>query len=363
MPAPTDRFALLSVSDKTGVVQLGNALLRHGFTLLSTGGTAAALLAAGLPVTQVGAYTGHPEIMDGRVKTLHPRIHGGILGLREAHADQAEAHGIGWIDLVAVNLYPFEATVCEPDGQLRAGIDMAHAIEQIDIGGPSMLRSAAKNHRHVTVLTRPADYDRVIAELDAGGVTDATRLELAVRAFRHTAAYDAVISQWLAERAAEVGALDPDQARMPDEGALPLRRVQACRYGENPHQHAAFYAQPAVGGRSMAGLHQHQGKELSYNNIADLDAALRAAFELDTPTCVIVKHANPAGAATHQGGTIPAFELALSADPVSAFGGVVAFNRALDADAVRTIRKSRTFFENPGRSRLLRGSPDVARTA
>jgi len=345
MPAPTRRFALLSVSDKTGIVSLGQALLRHGFTLLSTGGTAAALQAAGLPVTQVGEHTGHPEIMDGRVKTLHPRIHGGILGLRDAHAAQAQAHGIDWIDLVAVNLYPFEATVCSPDGQPRPGVETAEAVEQIDIGGPSMVRSAAKNHRYVTILTRPADYGRVIAELDAGGVQDGTRLELAVRAFRHTAAYDAVISQWLATRAAEEGVLDHLQATMPDEGALPLRRVQTCRYGENPHQQAAFYAEPAVGGRSVAGLRQHQGKELSYNNVADLDAALRAAFELDSPTCIIVKHANPAGAATHEGGAIPAFELALSADPVSAFGGVVAFNRPLDGDAVRAIRQSRTMFE------------------
>ena len=234
------RHALLSVSDKTGIVDLARALLRHGFTLLSTGGTARVLAEAGLAVTPVEAHTGHPEIMDGRVKTLHPRIHAGILGMRDHHQAEAQAHGIEWIDLVAVNLYPFEATVVGPDGQPRPGLDMAEAIEQIDIGGPSMLRSAAKNNRHVTVLTRPADYALVVAELDAGGVSEATRLSLAVRAFRHTAAYDAVISQWLARRAEHAGAIDALEAAMPAEGALPLRRVQACRYGEScwtrPHR-------------------------------------------------------------------------------------------------------------------------------
>ncbi|MCK6504206.1 bifunctional phosphoribosylaminoimidazolecarboxamide formyltransferase/IMP cyclohydrolase [Myxococcota bacterium] len=346
MPTPAGRrLALLSVSDKTGVVDLARHLLRHGFTLLSTGGTAKALLGAGLPVTKVGEHTGHPEIMDGRVKTLHPRVHAGILGLRDAHAAEAAAHGVEWIDLVAVNLYPFEATVTDPQGQPRADLSMAEAIEQVDIGGPTMVRAAAKNHRFVTILTSPQDYDRVVAELDAGGVRAETRLQLAVKAFRHTAAYDAVISQWLARRAAQEGALSADEAAMPAEGALPLRRVQACRYGENPHQRAAFYGEPGVGGRSLAGLVQHQGKELSYNNVADLDAVLRAAFEVDEPSCVIVKHANPCGAAVHPDGPVAAYALALAGDPVSAFGGVVAFNRPLDGDAVRAIRQSRVFFE------------------
>ncbi|MCB9778148.1 MAG: bifunctional phosphoribosylaminoimidazolecarboxamide formyltransferase/IMP cyclohydrolase [Alphaproteobacteria bacterium] len=339
------RFALLSVSDKTGIVELGQALVRHGFTILSTGGTARALRAGGVAVTSVSDHTGHPEVMNGRVKTLHPRIHAAILGLRDQHADEAAAHDIPWIDLVAVNLYPFEATITGPDGQPRADVDMAAATEQIDIGGPTMVRASAKNHAHVTIITRPDDYAAVIAELDAGGVSAATRLRLAVAAFQHTAAYDGVISGWLARQAAAAGALDEADAAMPREGALPLRKVQDCRYGENPHQRAAFYAEPAVGGRSLAHLRQHQGKELSYNNIADLDAALRSAFALDTPTCIVVKHANPCGAATHTGGAVPAFELALSADPVSAFGGIVAFNRPLDGDAVRAIRKSRTFFE------------------
>ncbi len=347
------KLALLSVSDKTGIVALGQALVAHGYTILSTGGTRRALQAGGVPVTGVSEFTGHPEVMDGRVKTLHPRIHGGILGLRDVHADEARAHGIDWIDLVAVNLYPFEQTVAHPDGRLRDDVETAEAVEQIDIGGPSMVRSAAKNHRHVTILTRSDDYAAIIAELQAGAVSAATRQRLAVAAFQHTAAYDAVIANWLATRAAAEGSLSDADAALPAEGGLALRRVQPCRYGENPHQRAAFYAQPAVGGRSMARLQQHQGKHLSYNNIADLDAALRAVFEADDaagddvalPACVVVKHANPCGAAWHPDGPTRAFELALSADPVSAFGGIVAFNRPIGVDTVRAIRKSRTFFE------------------
>ncbi|NOY25651.1 MAG: bifunctional phosphoribosylaminoimidazolecarboxamide formyltransferase/IMP cyclohydrolase, partial [Oligoflexia bacterium] len=346
MTAPTgQRFALLSVSDKTGLVPFAQALVRHGFTVLSTGGTGRALRDGDVPFTPVSEHTGHPELMNGRVKTLHPRIHAGILGLRDVHADEAAAHGIGWIDLVAVNLYPFEATVTGPDGQPDPAVDMAAAVEQIDIGGPSMVRSAAKNHRYVTVLTNPQDYDRIVAELDAGGVSEETRLSLAITAFRHTAAYDAVISQWMARRAARDGLLSSVQAQFPPQTALPLRRVQACRYGENPHQAASFYAEPAVGGRSMAALRQHQGKVLSYNNLADLDAALRAVFEHQAPAAVVLKHANPCGAAVHQDGPKSAFQLALSADPVSAFGSILAFNRPLDLDAVRAIRQSRTFFE------------------
>ncbi len=350
MPASSRKLALLSVSDKTGVVELGQALVAQGYTILSTGGTKRALQAGGVPVTGVSEHTGHPEVMNGRVKTLHPRIHAGILGLRDVHQGEADQHDIEWIDLVAVNLYPFEATVTDGGGDLRDDVDLAEAVEQIDIGGPTMVRAAAKNHRHVTILTRPADYPRVIAELQDGGVSDATRLALAVAAFRHTAAYDGVISQWLATRAAAAGAISEQDALLPEEGALPIRRLQPCRYGENPHQRAAFYAEPAVGGRSLAGMVQHQGKELSYNNIADLDAALRAAFEVSDqpgalPSAIVVKHANPCGAAWHEDGPAAAFELALSADPVSAFGGILAFDRPLDADAVRAIRKSRTFFE------------------
>ena len=326
------RYALLSVSDKTGITDLGRDLVAAGFTLLSTGGTARALEDAGLTVTRVSDHTGHPEIMNGRVKTLHPRIHGGILGLRDAHAAEAGELGIPFIDLVACNLYPFEQTV------LQEGIDRADAVEQIDIGGPSMIRSAAKNHRDVTVLVDPSDYADVANEIATNGNTSVdARQRLALKAFRHTAAYDSVISAWLAR--------DLGEDALIEEGAQALRLQQVLRYGENPHQSAAFYADPLPRGRSLARAEQIQGKSLSFNNLADLDGALRAAFELDEPGCVVVKHMNPCGAATHPDGMAAAFELALSADPVSAFGGIIAFNRPVDADAVRALRKARTFFE------------------
>jgi phosphoribosylaminoimidazolecarboxamide formyltransferase/IMP cyclohydrolase len=325
------RLALLSVSDKTDIVKLGTGLIAAGYTLLSTGGTARALRDAGLPVTPVDALTGHPEIMNGRVKTLHPKIHGGILGLRDEHAAEAAEHGVEWIDVVAVNLYPFEATVSRP------GVTLPEAVEQIDIGGPSMVRSAAKNHRYVTVLTSPADYDDVLAQIADGGVSVSTRQALAVRAFQHTAQYDAMISSWLSARL--------EITEPPAEGAIPLRRLQSLRYGENPHQSAVFYASPGEEGRSLARAVQIQGKTLSFNNLADLDGCLRAVFEFDEPACVVVKHMNPCGAAIHADGPTAAFNLALSADPVSAYGGIVAFNRPVDGDAVRALRKSRTFFE------------------
>ena len=323
------KLALLSVSDKTGLVEFARRLVDAGYTLLSTGGTARALSEAGLPVRKVSDHTGAPEIMEGRVKTLHPRIHGGILGDRERHADEAAAHDIPWIDVVAVNLYPFEEAA-------RGGGPLEVGIENIDIGGPTMVRASAKNHRHVTIVVDPADYGRVAAALEAGGADEALRRELAVKAFRHTARYDAAISSWLADRA-ELGDL-------PAETALGLRRVQPLRYGENPHQRAAFYADPLPTGRSLARVVQHQGKELSFNNLADLDGALRVAFEYDAPACAIVKHHNPCGAATGPDAST-AFERALAGDPVSAFGGILAFNRPLTGDDVRTIRAARTFFE------------------
>src|SRR5690606_38507751 len=270
-----------------------------------------------------------PEIMDGRVKTLHPRIHGGILGDRRRHADEAAAHDIPWIDVVAVNLYPFEEAVCG-GGALEVG------IENIDIGGPTMVRASAKTHRRVSIVVDPADYDRVADALAGGGADEALRRELAVKAFRHTARYDAAISSWLADRAE----LDD----LPAETALGLRRVQPLRYGENPHQRAAFYADPLPSGRSLARVTQHQGKELSFNNLADLDGALRVVFEYDTPACAIVKHHNPCGAATGPDAS-SAFQRALAGDPVSAFGGIVAFNRPLTGEDVRTLRAARTFFE------------------
>jgi len=327
------RTALLSVSDKAGLVDFARGLVDRGFRLLSTGGTAQALAAAGLPVTKVSAHTGHPEIMDGRVKTLHPRIHGGILGRRGLHDAEAAAAGIDWIDLVAVNLYPFEATVAAP------GVTPAAAIEQIDIGGPAMVRAAAKNHADVWVVVDPSDYAAVLDGLGAADAdARALRRQLAVRAFRHTSTYDAVIAGWL-------GAEDAGDPPFPAELALPLRRRQPLRYGENPHQAAAFYADPGATGRSLARAVQLQGKELSFNNLADLDAAVRAAFEIDGPGVAIVKHMNPCGAASHPGGAAAAFALALSADPVSAYGGIVAFNQPLDAEGARALRRSKVFFE------------------
>jgi phosphoribosylaminoimidazolecarboxamide formyltransferase / IMP cyclohydrolase len=325
------RHALLSVSDKTGIVELGRALVDLGFTLLSTGGTARTLAEAGIPVTAVSEHTGAPEIMDGRVKTLHPRIHGGILGDRSRHAREAAAHDIPWIEVVVVNLYPFERTVTDAD------VDVATAVERIDIGGPTMVRAAAKNHAHVAVVVDPSDYDRLLEAVRSDTLAS-LRPSLAVKAFRHTARYDAVISDWLARRATD----DPEV--FPRERGLGLRKVQDLRYGENPHQAAAFYADWQVEGRSLARCVQHQGKALSFNNLADLDGALRSVFEIDTPACAIIKHQNPAGLAT-AGDLSTAFTEALAGDPVSAFGGIVVFNRPITGDVVRTLKMSKTFFE------------------
>ncbi len=339
-PAP-HRYALLSVSDKTGLVPFARQLSDAGFVLLSTGGTKAALVEAGIPVTAVSAHTGAPEIFGGRVKTLHPRIHGGILGRRGEDDDVAAEQGIPWIDVVVVNLYPFEATVAR-------GATWEEAVEQIDIGGPAMVRAAAKNHASVTIVVDPGDYGAVGAALVTGEGLAALRTRLAVKAFRHTAAYDAMISTWMAGRV--------EGEAYPTEGAIPLRLQQTLRYGENPHQSAAFYATPGEGGRSLARATQLQGKELSFNNVADLDATLRVTFDVGAcfagegdgntlPACVIVKHMNPCGAAVHDGGIARAYALALSADPVSAYGGILAFNRPIeDADAAAIVA-SGVFFE------------------
>ncbi len=325
------RFALVSVSDKTGVDVLGRGLVELGFTILSTGGTAKALLAAGVEVTKVSEHTGASEVFGGRVKSLHPKIHGGILGRRGTDDAEAAANDIGWIDLVACNLYPFEATIS------KAGVGLAEAVENIDIGGPSMVRSAAKNHADVAVVVDPSDYELVLEALRSDSLDGELRRRLAVKAFRHTAAYDGLISTWLAEQAGIA-----DMA----EGGIPLRRLQALPKGENGHQRASFYVQPGATGRSLARVEQLQGKDMSFNNWADLDATLRCAFEFDeAPACVIVKHMNPCGVGLHSDGPARAFELALSGDPISAFGGIVAFNRPLSADDVRTIRKARTMFE------------------
>lgn len=319
--APVKR-ALLSVSDKTGLVEAAKVLAELGVELVSTGGTKAAIAAAGLPVKDVSELTGFPEMMDGRVKTLHPIVHGGLLGVRDAaeHAKAMTDHGIGGIDLLYVNLYPFEATVA-------AGGDYAACVENIDIGGPAMIRSAAKNHGYVAVCTDPADMAQVLEQLKATGTTSlALRKTLAARAYAHTASYDAAISTWFAQ---QLG--DTQPARKAIAGTL----IQTMRYGENPHQSAAFYAAgPARAG--VANARQLQGKELSYNNIADTDAAFELVAEFSEPACVIVKHANPCGVATG-GDLLSAYQRALECDPVSAFGGIVAVNRKLDRAAAEAI--------------------------
>jgi phosphoribosylaminoimidazolecarboxamide formyltransferase/IMP cyclohydrolase len=329
-PSPPDivpiRRALISVSDKTGLIEMAQALAALGVELVSTGGTRAALAAAGLAVKDVAELTGFPEMMDGRVKTLHPIVHGGLLGVRDApdHAAAMAEHGIGAIDLLYVNLYPFEATVA-------AGADFATSIENIDIGGPAMIRSAAKNHGYVAVCTEPADMAEVVAALNAGGVTLALRRLLAARAYARTAAYDAAISSWFA---GEVGEGWP--ARKSIAGTL----KQTMRYGENPHQAAALYTFPSPR-PGVASARQLQGKELSYNNITDTDAAIELVAEFDpaaSAAVAIIKHANPCGVAL--GADLnSAYERALQCDPVSAFGGIVAMNRRLDAAAAREIVK------------------------
>ena len=319
--------ALLSVSDKSGLAELGAALARHGVALVSTGGTAKALRDAGLAVQDVSELTGFPEMMDGRVKTLHPKVHGGLLAVRDdaAHAQAMVDHGIAPIDLVVVNLYPFAQTVAK-------GAERDEIIENIDIGGPSMVRSAAKNHAYVAIATDPADYATIIAELDANGgaTTIETRRMLAAKAFAATAAYDAMISSWFAHA---------DQGQMfPDTLSIPIRKAAGLRYGENPHQQAALYVPVGPATRGIAQAEQLQGKELSYNNYNDADAALElvAEFRDGPPTVVIVKHANPCGVAT--GDTlVEAYEAALACDSVSAFGGIIAVNRPLDGPTAEAI--------------------------
>jgi phosphoribosylaminoimidazolecarboxamide formyltransferase/IMP cyclohydrolase len=319
--------ALLSVSDKTGLAEFGRALVRHGVELVSTGGTAKALRDEGLAVRDVGDLTGFPEMMDGRVKTLHPRVHGGLLAVRDdpAHRAAMDAHGIGPIDLVVVNLYPFGATVAR-------GASRYEAIENIDIGGPAMIRSGAKNHAWVAVVTDPADYPELVVALDAhGGMTPfELRKYLANKAFSATAAYDSAISQYFSF--ADRGQMFPDML------PLVMRKGAALRYGENPHQHAALYLPAGPHARGIAQAEQVQGKALSYNNYNDADAALDlvAEFRGGEPACVIVKHANPCGVAVSTS-LADAYGQALASDPVSAFGGIVAVNRPLDRDAAEAI--------------------------
>ena len=326
MPIATNRRverALISVSDKSGLEEFAKQLHTAGIHILSTGGTAAQLSAAGIPVTDVSEHTQFPEIMGGRVKTLHPKVHGGILGRADIDDEIMQEHGIDAIDLVVVNLYPFAQTIAQPDCSLEL------AIENIDIGGPAMLRAAAKNHARVSVVVDPADYSSVIAELASnnGCVGQEMRFEFARKAFSHTAEYDGMIANYLGQQ---------NDAAFPDTMHFTFNKKQSMRYGENPHQSACFYTEPNPDVGSIAAAGFIQGKELSFNNIADTDAALQCVKQFELPACVIVKHANPCGVAI--GETISeAYQKAYRTDPTSAFGGIIAFNRALDANTAQQI--------------------------
>ncbi len=330
----TAKRALLSVYRKEGVVELARGLVGRGFEILSTGGTAAALSAEGVPVTGVSQATGFPEILDGRVKTLHPRVHAGILARRDepTHVAALAEHAIPPIDVVVVNLYPFEEKVAK-------GCSFDEAVENVDIGGPSMVRSAAKNFRHVAVVVDPADYGLLLEQLDrSDGIDAATRLYFAQKAFRHTGRYDAAIAGYFAqvEVRDQVYAPAETDETFPYRLNLTFEKVQDLRYGENPHQRAAFYSDLGSTLFSVAAARKLQGKELSFNNILDLDAAWRLVTELEGPACVIVKHTNPCGTALGSG-PLEAYERAWSCDPTSAFGGILAFNERLDAGTARKM--------------------------
>jgi phosphoribosylaminoimidazolecarboxamide formyltransferase/IMP cyclohydrolase len=326
---------LISVSDKTGVVEFAQFLARHKVQILSTGGTAKLLAENGLKVTEVGDYTGFPEMMDGRVKTLHPRVHGGILARRDLahHAEAMKKHDIPAIDMVVVNLYPFAATIAKPD------VALEDAVENIDIGGPAMVRASAKNYPFVAIVTDTHDYRCLMEEMTThhGAISHSTRFTLAKKAFAHTAEYDGMISTYLSS-------LDENHNRrlFPDQLHLTFSKAQDMRYGENPHQDAAFYVEKHPAAGTLAHYHQLQGKELSYNNIADADAAWQCCRAFDVPACVIVKHANPCGVAIAEN-TLTAYQRALETDPTSAFGGIIAFNRELDGATAETV--SRQFVE------------------
>lgn len=323
---PVER-ALISVSNKDGVVDFARALAGRGIEILSTGGTAKLLASSGVKVTEVSDYTGFPEMMDGRVKTLHPKIHGGLLGRRGVDDAIMRAHAIEPIGLVVVNLYPFEETVAKP------GCDLPMAIENIDVGGPTMLRAAAKNHASCAVVCDPADYARVLNALNTqdGCVTAELRFDLAVKAFEHTARYDGAIANYLGALGGAGGA-----PGFPRSLSLQLRKVQDLRYGENPHQSAAFYREHKQFPGTVAGATLRQGKPLSFNNIADADAAWQCVKQFEEPACVIVKHGNPCGVALGTG-LMQAYDLAYACDSTSAFGGVIAFNRELDSTTLKAI--------------------------
>ena len=348
------RRALLSVSDKSGVAELARALAARGIEILSTGGTARLLAGERIAVREVSAYTGFPEIMDGRVKTLHPKIHGGLLGRRGVDDAVMAQHGIAPIDLLVVNLYPFASTVA------RSDCTYEEAIENIDIGGPAMLRAAAKNHAAVLVVVDPRDYPALLQELDTheGGSELATRARFAAKAFAHTAAYDSMVAGYLAAQP------EMRSETLADPLTLVFDKVQDLRYGENPHQTAAFYRDPLSRGANIAGARVLQGKDLSFNNIADADTAIECVRQFTTPACVIVKHANPCGAALGSG-PLAAYEAAYRTDPTSAFGGIIAFNCEVDAASAGTIAE-RQFVEvlaapavHADAARILAGKPNV----
>lgn len=331
--------ALISVSDKTGIVDFGKELAKRHVEILSTGGTAKLLADNGVKVTEVSDYTGFPEMMDGRVKTLHPKVHGGILGRRGIDEQVMSDHGILPIDLVVVNLYPFAATVADPNCPLEK------AIENIDIGGPTMVRAAAKNNRDVAIVVRASDYSRVLAEMDAhdGALTWPTRFDLAIAAYEHTAAYDSAIANYFGTRVPDYGISDGTQSVFPRTLNLNFKKLQNMRYGENSHQKASFYADIDAHDSGITTAKQLQGKELSYNNIADTDAAIECVRQFDEPACVIVKHANPCGVALAENLT-DAYDAAFKCDSESAFGGIIAFNKPLDGKTAEAI-VSRQFCE------------------
>ena len=333
-PKPIKR-ALLSVSDKTGILDFATALHNAGVELLSTGGTAKLIAEAGLPVTEVSDHTGHPEIMAGRVKTLHPKIHGGILARRGIDEAVMDENNIAPIDLVVVNLYPFAATVANDDCTLE------DAIENIDIGGPTMVRAAAKNHKDVTIVVKAADYGRVLAEMETneGSLTYKTRFDLAIKAFEHTAEYDGMIANYFGARIDATDCEDDcghEHSEFPRTFNVQVSKKQDLRYGENSHQSAAFYVENDIQEASVSTATQLQGKELSFNNIADTDSALEFVKEFEEPACVIVKHANPCGVAIGED-ILSAYDRAFKTDPTSAFGGIIAFNRELDAKTAQAI--------------------------
>ncbi|EGR3002873.1 bifunctional phosphoribosylaminoimidazolecarboxamide formyltransferase/IMP cyclohydrolase [Vibrio parahaemolyticus] len=328
------RRALISVSDKTGIVEFAQALAERGVDILSTGGTARLLAEQGIAVTEVSDYTGFPEMMDGRVKTLHPKVHGGVLGRRGQDDDVMAKHGINPIDMVVVNLYPFAETVA------KDGCTLADAVENIDIGGPTMVRSAAKNHKDVTIVVNASDYDRVIAEMNANdkSLTLETRFDLAIAAFEHTAAYDGMIANYFGTMVPSYGENKEgdEESKFPRTFNQQFEKKQDMRYGENSHQAAAFYVEANPQEASVSTARQIQGKALSYNNIADTDAALECVKEFNEPACVIVKHANPCGVALGKD-ILEAYNRAYQTDPTSAFGGIIAFNQELDAETATAI--------------------------